>query len=143
MFAQINARNLFPFWAKRADVEHDEIKQLMEGMKAVPFHWSYKRDLEPLIQQSARFIKHADSDRSSLILRHQWIQPSRCAADDREALEQLCRTITPPALANDRVQCNAAGQVVRKRKIAWRPGHPGSAASEWLRDRWKRPEGQG
>ena len=34
----------------------------------------------------------------------------RCAADDR------------PALANDRVQCNAAGQVVRKRKTAWRDG---------------------
>jgi hypothetical protein len=39
----------------------------------------------------------------------------RCAADDRDALEQLCRTITRPALANERVQTNAAGQVVLKR----------------------------
>jgi Putative transposase len=46
----------------------------------------------------------------------------RCAADDRDALEQLRRTITRPALANDRVQCNAAGQVMLKRKTAWRDG---------------------
>ena len=32
----------------------------------------------------------------------------RCGADDRHALEQLCRYITRPALANERVQTNAA-----------------------------------
>ena len=46
----------------------------------------------------------------------------RCAADDRKALEQLCRYITRPALANERVQTNAAGQVVLKLKTAWRDG---------------------
>ena len=46
----------------------------------------------------------------------------RCGADDRKALEQLCRYITRPALANERVQCNAAGQVVLKLKTAWRDG---------------------
>ncbi len=46
----------------------------------------------------------------------------RCAADDRDALEQLCRYITRPALANDRVQTNAAGQVVLKLKTPWRDG---------------------
>ena len=40
----------------------------------------------------------------------------RCGADDRQALEQLCRYITRPALANERVQNNAAGQVVLKLK---------------------------
>jgi hypothetical protein len=40
----------------------------------------------------------------------------RCTADDRQALEQLCRYITRPALANERVQTNAAGQVVLKLK---------------------------
>jgi hypothetical protein len=39
-----------------------------------------------------------------------------CAADDRHALEQLRRTITRPALANERVQTNAAGHVVLKLK---------------------------
>ena len=42
----------------------------------------------------------------------------RCCADDRQALEQLCRYITRPALANERVQTNAAGQVVLKLKTA-------------------------
>jgi hypothetical protein len=46
----------------------------------------------------------------------------RCGADDRQALEQLCRYITRPALANDRVQCNAAGQVVLRLKTPRRDG---------------------
>ena len=46
----------------------------------------------------------------------------RCAANDRQALEQLCRYITRPALANERVQTNAAGQVVLKLKTPWRDG---------------------
>ncbi len=46
----------------------------------------------------------------------------RCAADNRQALEQLCRYITRPALANERVQTNAAGQVVQKLKTSWRDG---------------------
>ena len=46
----------------------------------------------------------------------------RCEADDRQALEQLCRYITRPALANERVQTNAAGQVVLKLKTPWRDG---------------------
>jgi hypothetical protein len=46
----------------------------------------------------------------------------RCGAGDRQALEQLCRYITRPALANERVQTNAAGQVVLRLKTAWRDG---------------------
>ena len=45
MYEDIKDKNLFPFWAKRSDVEHDEIRQLMEGVKAVPHLWSYRRDL--------------------------------------------------------------------------------------------------
>jgi Putative transposase len=36
--------------------------------------------------------------------------------------EQLCRYITRPALANERVHANAAGQVVLKLKTPWRDG---------------------
>jgi len=46
----------------------------------------------------------------------------RCDAHERQRLEQLCRTITRPALANERVQINSAGQVVLKLKTAWRGG---------------------
>ena len=46
----------------------------------------------------------------------------RCGADDRQALEQLCRYITRPALANERVQTCAAGQVDLKLKTPRRDG---------------------
>ena len=44
----------------------------------------------------------------------------RCGADDRQALEQLCRCITHQAPANERLQTNAVGQVMLKLKTAWR-----------------------
>ena len=47
---------------------------------------------------------------------------ARCDADERQRLEQLCRYITRPALANERLQINSAGQVVLKLKTAWRDG---------------------
>jgi hypothetical protein len=46
----------------------------------------------------------------------------RCDAHERRRLEQLCRYITRPALANERVQCNGAGQVVLRLKTPWRDG---------------------
>ena len=44
----------------------------------------------------------------------------RCGADDRQALEQPCRYTARPALSNERVQTNAAGQGMLK--TAWRDG---------------------
>ena len=55
----------------------------------------------------------------------------RCAADDRQALNQPCRHITRPALANERVQTNAAGQVVLKLKTAWRDGTTHLSCRRW------------
>jgi len=46
----------------------------------------------------------------------------RCGADDRQALEQLCRYITRSALANERIQTSSAGQVVLKLKTPWCDG---------------------
>ena len=46
----------------------------------------------------------------------------RCAGDDRQGLERLCRCIALPALACDRVQCNPGGRVVLKLKTPWRDG---------------------
>ncbi len=46
----------------------------------------------------------------------------RCESDDRQGLERLCRYITRPALAYERVHCNAAGRVVLKQKTPWRDG---------------------
>jgi len=64
----------------------------------------------------------SDSDEARDINGFSLYAAVRCAANDRQALEQLCRYITRPALANERVQTNAAGQVVLKLKTPWRDG---------------------
>jgi Putative transposase len=46
----------------------------------------------------------------------------RVEAHDRKRPEQLCRYITRPALSDERVQLNAAGQVELKLKTPWRGG---------------------
>ena len=46
----------------------------------------------------------------------------RVEAHDRKRLGQLCRYITRPALSDERVQLNAAGQVELKLKTPWRDG---------------------
>lgn len=46
----------------------------------------------------------------------------RVEAHERKRLEQLCRYITRPALSDERVQLNAAGQVELKLKTPWRDG---------------------
>ncbi|MSQ71678.1 MAG: hypothetical protein EXR27_10395 [Betaproteobacteria bacterium] len=44
----------------------------------------------------------------------------RCGEDRRKELERLCRTITRPALANERIMRNTAGDVVLQLKSPWR-----------------------
>jgi hypothetical protein len=46
----------------------------------------------------------------------------RVEAHERKRLEQLCRYITRPALSDERVQLNAAGQVELRLKTPWRDG---------------------
>ena len=50
------------------------------------------------------------------------VPPVRVESHDRKRLEQLCRYITRPALSDERVQLNAAGQVELKLKTPWRDG---------------------
>ena len=46
----------------------------------------------------------------------------RCGTHQRKALERLCRYITRPAIANERLREDAAGNVVLQLKSAWRDG---------------------
>ncbi|MDQ6621810.1 MAG: cupin domain-containing protein [Pseudomonadota bacterium] len=77
MYAEIGGKNMFPFWAKKSDVEHDEIRQLMNGPKAVPFRWSYKDDIESLLKRSAQLVTAEDTDRRSLVLINPGLAPRR------------------------------------------------------------------
>jgi hypothetical protein len=46
----------------------------------------------------------------------------RWRADQRKELEQLCRYVTRPAIANERLQRNRAGQVVLQLKSPYKDG---------------------
>ena len=46
----------------------------------------------------------------------------RCGTHQRKALERLCRYITRPAIANERLKEDAAGNVVLQLKSPWRDG---------------------
>ncbi|MGH8549012.1 MAG: transposase [Methylococcales bacterium] len=46
----------------------------------------------------------------------------RCAANQRNQLERLCRYITRPAIANNRLECNPAGDVVLQLKSPYQDG---------------------
>ncbi len=46
----------------------------------------------------------------------------RCGEDQRKELERLCRTITRPAIANERLKQDGAGNVVLQLKSPWRDG---------------------
>jgi hypothetical protein len=47
---------------------------------------------------------------------------TRCAINQRHKLEQLCRYITRPAIANERLSVNETGQIVLKLKTPYREG---------------------
>jgi hypothetical protein len=58
----------------------------------------------------------------------------RCGADQRKQLERLCRYISRPALANERLERDGEGRVVLQLKSAWRDGttHIGISALKFM-----------
>ncbi len=52
----------------------------MQGRKAVPFIWKYKRQIEPLLHRSAALIKTETSERRSLVLVNPGLAPQRATA---------------------------------------------------------------
>ena len=46
----------------------------------------------------------------------------RCALNQRNKLEQLCRYITRPAIAHERLKLNRAGEVVLQLKSPYKDG---------------------
>lgn len=79
MYDSISDKNMFPFWATTNDVTNDEVRQLMATTRAVPYLWTYKGDIEPLLRQSAELISMADSERRSLVLVNPGLRPKRAS----------------------------------------------------------------
>lgn len=79
LYEDVFQKNMFPFWATTTDVAHDEINQLMKGHRALPFKWSYKEDIEPLLYRSAELVTMDDSERRSLILVNPGLAPTKAS----------------------------------------------------------------
>lgn len=76
----VYANNMAPYWVVDRSVVHDEDRQVMQGRKAVPFIWKYKRQIEPLLHRSAELIKTETSERRSLVLVNPGMAPQRATA---------------------------------------------------------------
>jgi len=76
----VYANNMAPYWVVDRKVAHDEDRQVMQGRKAVPFIWKYKRQIEPLLLRSADLIKTETSERRSLVLVNPGLAPQRATA---------------------------------------------------------------
>src|SRR5271155_6129213 len=77
LYDDVSAKHMFPFWATSADVEHDEVKQLLGTAKAVPFLWRCAEDIEPILHRAVELITMDDSERRSLILVNPGLSPRR------------------------------------------------------------------
>ena len=98
LYADLHTHNLFPFWAKASDVEHDEVRQLMATQKAVPFLWSYRRDIEHILNRAVELITTEDSDRRSVILVNPGLAPKRATVSTMYTAYRLndANEIMPP-----------------------------------------------
>lgn len=98
LYADLHKHHLFPFWAKASDVEHDEVRQLMGTQKAVPFLWSYKRDIEHILNRAVDLISTEDSDRRSVILVNPGLAPKRASVSTMYTAYRLndANEIMPP-----------------------------------------------
>jgi gentisate 1,2-dioxygenase len=76
----VYANNMAPYWVVDRSNAHDEDRQVMQGRKAVPFIWKYKRQIEPLLYRSAELIKTETSERRSLVLVNPGLAPQRATA---------------------------------------------------------------
>ena len=75
LYDEVHRTHLFPFWATNTQVAHDEIRQVLSPVKAIPYVWSYRRTLGPLPHRSAKLVTMKDSERRSLILVNPGLAP--------------------------------------------------------------------
>ena len=98
LYDDVSEASMFPFWATSTEVEHDEVRQLMNTAKAVPYVWSFDRVIEPLLQRSAELVSMSDSERRSLILVNPGLAPRRASVTTMYTAYRLNdpREVMPP-----------------------------------------------
>src|SRR3546814_11454986 len=87
-----------PVWAIDKPTAHDEDRKVMDKTKAVPFVWSYREHIEPLLHRSAELITTQSSERRSLILVNPGLAPRRASVSTMYTAYRLNdpREIMPP-----------------------------------------------
>lgn len=98
LYSDISSKHMFPFWATSADVEHDEVKQLLATPKAVPFLWRCAEDIEPILDQAVELVTMDDSERRSLVLVNPGLAPRRATVSTMYTAYRLndANEIMPP-----------------------------------------------
>src|SRR3569833_308028 len=56
LHADVYRHNMAPYWVVDRSKLHDEDTQVMDKRKAIPFIWTYKEQIEPLLHRSAELI---------------------------------------------------------------------------------------
>src|SRR3569832_577031 len=76
----------------------DEDTQVMDKRKPIPFIWTYKDQIEPLLYRSAELISTDTSERRSLVLVNPGLAPSRATTTSMYVAYRLNdpREIMPP-----------------------------------------------
>ena len=77
LHADVYANSMAPYWVVDRSKLHDEDTQVMDKRKAIPFIWTYKDKIEPLLHRSAELITTETSERRSLVLVNPGLAPSR------------------------------------------------------------------
>lgn len=77
LYQDLERKHMAPYWVVDTTLEHDEDSQVMDKRKAIPYHWSYSQDIEPLLHLSAELISLETSERRSIVLVNPGLAPSR------------------------------------------------------------------
>jgi gentisate 1,2-dioxygenase len=98
LYAELAAKNMFPFWAQSSDVTNDEIKQLMGTKKPVPYVWRCEEDIEPILHRAVELVTMEDSERRSVVLINPGLAPKRATVSTMYTAYRLndANEIMPP-----------------------------------------------
>jgi gentisate 1,2-dioxygenase len=98
LYDDVATKHMFPFWATSTEVEHDEVKQLLGTMRAVPYLWRCAEDIEPILNRAVELITMADSERRSLVLVNPGLAPKRATVTTMYTAYRLndANEIMPP-----------------------------------------------
>lgn len=98
LHADVASHNMAPYWVVNRAVKNDEDTRIRDTRQAIPFNWTYREDIEPLLYRSAELITTESSERRSLVLVNPGLAPKRATVSTLYVAYRLNdpREIMPP-----------------------------------------------